>query len=425
MLYRIYRALTSVGGPFLRRMTFARLKKGKEDVARYRERFGLAGAARPDGRLIWVHGASVGESVSALPLVAQMQKKLGPGWTVLMTTGTVSSAGIMAARLPAGVIHQFIPWDHPQWVARFLDHWRPDRVVWLESELWPNMLDAVKHRHIPAFLVNARMRPKTFLRWRYAGSLARHMLGAFQMILTGARAYVPYFMALGARHVEFAGNLKCAGEPLPVDAPKLEALRAQIGDRLCVGFLQAHPGEEIWAARLWAGLVDKHPHALVILVPRHPMRAPDMVARLRSVFKGKSGNPIALRSRGDAITVDTHIYIADTIGEMALWYSLCGLSVIGGSFIPHGGQNPIEGAAFGMVSVYGPHMFNFPELCALMEEAGAAIPAADGPSMVRAVTRLVETPDILASMQKAARTLSAANRSVVSDIADIILGGAT
>jgi 3-deoxy-D-manno-octulosonic-acid transferase len=417
MLYPIYRALTRAGRPFLERMTFTRLKKGKEKPDRFRERFGVASLARPKGQVLWIHGASVGESFSALPLVAELQKRLGDGWMVLMTTGTVSSADIMARRLPPGALHQFIPWDHPDWVDRFLDYWAPARVLWLESELWPNMLDSIQRRGIPAFLVNARMRPKTFARWRYGGSLARRMLGVFRLVLAGARSYVPYFMALGARDVRYIGNLKCAGDPLPVDAARLDTLRAQIGNRLCVGFLQAHPTEEVWAARLWAGLVEKHPDALVILVPRHPARAADMAARLGTV-----GRACALRSRGDAITPDTHIYIADTIGEMALWYSLCGLAVIGGSFITHGGQNPIEGTAFGTAVIYGPHMFNFPELCSMMEEAGAAIPVEDGTAMVRAAVRLINTPDVLNSMRDAARTMASANKNVIQSFADVVLG---
>lgn len=413
MLYRLYHFLTSVSAPVLNRLAQKRLVAGKEDPARIGERRGETQVTRPDGKLIWVHGASVGESLSVLPLLSELQQRL-PGWRFLMTTGTVTSARLMKERLPAGMIHQFVPWDQPKWVKRFMDHWRPDCVLWLESELWPNMLHEIQKRNIPAALLNARMRPATLKKWRMAKGLTSKMLGAFSLILSGARDYIAGFESLGGKNVRYIGNLKFGAAPLPVDAAEINALRDKIGNRVCLGFLQTHPGEEALAGEIYRELKKSFPDLLLIITPRKHTRG----AEIKQELQGLS---IALRTENDPVTADTDIYIADTIGEMGLWYSLCPIVVIGGSFIPFGGQNPLEGTHFGAAILYGPCMFNFPELCLVLEEAKASRRIASRAELLPELQSLLSHPQELSALQHAAKQLAGNSVAVTRAFADAII----
>ncbi len=415
MLYPIYRALTSLSAPALERMTQNRLRAGKEHPERFTERFGQTSVGRPLGKLMWLHGSSIGESLSILPLLNTLQARL-PDWHFMVTTATLTAADVMAQRLPQNVIHQFVPWDHPKWVAKFLDHWRPDAVVWLESELWPNMLHEFSERKIPAGLVNARMRPKTFERWRVAKPLAGKMLSAFAFILVGARDYIHSFKELGGRNIRYIGSLKFGAKALPFDAQKLSDLKTQIGARPVIGFLQTHPTEEHLAGEAFLELKKSVPDLLAIVAPRKNTRG----AEIKSELSGMGLN-VALRTAHEKIAPETDIYVADTIGEMGLWYSLCPLVVIGGSFIPHGGQNPIEGTHFGTGIIYGPYMFNFPELCAVLEEGGAArmVPTRD--ALAQSVSELLKQPEKLSAMRSASAALAEQNHAVIDAYAEEVM----
>lgn len=411
MLYSIYRGATGLSGPFLKSLLHKRLDKGKEDAARYTERYAQTSINRPNGKVMWLHGASVGEALSILPLLNTLQSRL-PDWHFLLTTGTVTSAELMAKRLPDNVVHQFVPWDHPVWVKRFFDHWQPDAVIWLESELWPNILHEITTRQIPAGLINARMRPSSQKKWRYAPGLGRKMLSAFTFTLTGAREYLPVFKAMGAKNVSYIGSLKFGARPLPVDIKKLDAMKTMIGDRPCIGFLQTHPSEEIMAAEILQSLRQIKPDLLGIIVPRNNTRGRAIQDEIKNT---------ALRTANEIITPQTQIYIADTIGEMGLWYSLCPTAVIGGSFIPFGGQNPIEGTHFSTAILYGPGMFNFPELCLALEEAKAAKRVCGKDELLATLQQLLQQPETLQAMRHASHLLANQNVSVIDAFADEIM----
>ncbi|MDB5478509.1 MAG: kdtA [Alphaproteobacteria bacterium] len=415
MLFSLYRTLTFASAPVLNRMLQKRLKKSKEDPARYGERRGVTDLKRPQGKVMWLHGASVGEALSALPLLDELKIRL-PEWRFLVTTGTVTSANLLAKRLPEDVIHQYVPWDHPVWVKRFLNHWRPDAVLWLESELWPNMLHEFARRDIPAALLNARMRPKTFARWQKAKGFAAKMLGSFRFILVGARDYIRYFEGLGGKNISYAGSLKFGAKALPVDAAKLAELRAAIGGRPCMAFLQTHPTEEGLAADIYAGLKKTMPDLLLIVAPRKNTRGREIKAELSA-----RQLQVSVRTMDEAITAQTEIYVADTIGEMSLWYNLASIAVIGGSFIYFGGQNPIEGMHFGCPVLYGPSMFNFPELCLVLEEAGAAKKIDSRAALLPALLDLYAQPEKMAAMRQAASQLAGQNHSVIQAFADKII----
>lgn len=380
-LYRLFAA--AAGAPiagFLRR----RLRRGKEDPVRFGERLGRPGLPRPPGALVWVHGASVGEGLSALPLIAALQAER-PDVDVLVTTGTVTSAAILAGRLPQGVLHQFVPVDRPQWARAFLAHWKPDLVLWLESDLWPNLLAEVADRGIPAVLVNARMSERSCRRWRYfAPGSVRRLLSVFRQVLAQSERDAERFRRLGADRVGCVGNLKAAAPPLPVDAEALTELRRQVAGRPLWLAASTHDGEEALAGRLHRGLAPRHPGLLTVVVPRHAQRGAAVAAALSG-----DGLRVARRSAGERLAADTDIYLADTMGELGLLYRVAPVAFIGKSLIGRGGQNPLEAARLGCAVVYGPHMENFPELAPALEAAGGALRVEDEAGLDAALDRLL------------------------------------
>ena len=266
-----YRLLTELGAPVISLYLRCRLWRGREEDARFNERLGLASKPRPSGNLVWCHAASVGEAMSVLSLVKALTEHY-PGWHILLTTGTVTSARMLTAFLPPHVIHQYVPVDRWAYVARFMDHWRPDRVLWIESEVWPNLLTAIRERRIPAALLNGRMSAKSFQQWSWAKAWARELLEAFSLLLVQTEAERERFAALGARDVRCAGNLKFAAEPLPVDDESLRQLKAQAGSRKVWLMASTHEGEDEIALNVHKMLHERWPDLLLILVPRHPAR---------------------------------------------------------------------------------------------------------------------------------------------------------
>lgn len=356
----LYRGIGWGLKPLLPSLLGRRLKRGKEHPQRWRERLGVPGLERPAGALIWLHGASVGESLALLPLVAAL-RAARPDLVLLVTTGTVTSATLMGERLPPGALHQFVPIDAPWAVDRFLAHWQPDLVLWTESDLWPTILTRLQARGTPIVLLNGRLSDRSFQRWQRAKPIIRHLLGCFSEVLARGEEDAARFRALGAARVQAVGNLKLAADPLPVDAAALAAARAIVGDRPVLVAASTHPGEEGVIAEAHRALLADFPDLLTIIAPRHPNRGPELAADLAA----------PCRSQGAALP-NSGLYIADTMGELGLWYRLARAAVIGGSFIRHGGQNPTEAARLGVPVVFGPHMENFREESeGLISEGGA------------------------------------------------------
>jgi 3-deoxy-D-manno-octulosonic-acid transferase len=358
-LLSTYRKMTSIAEPLAARLLRQRLAQGKEDEDRLPERLGRPGRVRPKGPLVWVHAASVGESVSVLPLIRELGR-LRPDAAVLVTTGTVTSGRMMVERLPPNAFHQFVPVDTPTAVCAFLDYWKPSLALWVESELWPNMLYEIKERAIPIALVNARMSESSFRNWRRAKRAAEELLDTFDLCLAQDDDVADKLKKLGARHVETPGNLKLVGEPLPYDAEVLSQLRSAIGSRPKWLLASSHEGEEQLAAFTHRDLSSQFPRLLTIIVPRHPQRGPQIAASLEGLFR------VARRSKGELPSSETEIYIADTLGELGVFYRLSPLAVMGGSFVPHGGQNPLEPARLGAAVLSGPHIDNFREIFRLL-----------------------------------------------------------
>ncbi len=342
----VWRLLTAAITPLAPLYFRNRAARGKEDRARLGERLGIATIPRPLGRLVWVHGASVGESLSALPLIERLLAD--GGLTVLVTSGTVTSATMMAQRLPQGALHQYVPLDTPGAVARFLDHWKPEVGLFVESDLWPNLILAAAARGVRLALVNARISARSAGHWAWARKSAAALLGAFDVVLAQDTEIAERFALLGARDVQVVGSLKADAPPLPVDEEKLSVMRAMIGSRPVLLAAQTHPGEDETVLPAHDLLRARFPDLLTILVPRHVTRGGEieMLCGTRTA---------ARRSTGGVVTAQTAIYIADTLGEMGLFYRLAPFCFLGATLVPLGGHNVLEPAVLHCAVLAGPH----------------------------------------------------------------------
>lgn len=369
-LIPLYRLLMSLSRPLLRGLLHIRTNKGKEIQTRLSERMGIAGRPRPQGPLVWIHAASVGESQSALILIHRLLA-FAPYLHILVTTGTRSSAQLMEQRLPAPrAFHQFIPLDCPAWTKAFLDHWHPDLALWMESELWPNLLNDVGRRAIPAFLVNARLSKKSFNRWKILKNDIALLLNNFTLILAQTEKDADRFVSLGANKVAVINNLKYSAAPLTVNDMHLNTLKAIITSRPVWVYASTHADEESIAMRIHKNLKQTYPTLLTIIVPRHPERRDDIKMAAQN-----SGLTFTLR--GDTLNLprpDDDLYIADTMGELGLFYALSPIAMIGRSLSRDGGggHNPIEAAQLGCAVLSGPLIQFQKELFDDMVAAGAA-----------------------------------------------------
>lgn len=375
LLLKFYKLLLSVSGSTLKTELTMRRRRGKEDPVRLPERMGVPGRPRPDGLLVWIHAASVGEAQSTLTLIDALLARL-PQIHVLVTTGTLTSARLMAGRLPPRAFHQFYPLDHPAWVGSFLDHWRPDLALWMESELWPLMLWELRNRQIPAALVNARLSPRSFKIWRlFFPDTARHLLGAFETVLAQTPQDAAAFRMLGARQVVVTDNLKYSATPLPFDPQGLAGLQKALAGRPVWLYASTHVGEEALACRLHAALKNTLPELLTVIVPRHPERRQEIALLCRN-----ANLQTRLRSEGNGLPQSgDDIYIADTLGELGLFYRLAPVACIGRSFSDDGGggHNPLEAAQLDCAVLHGPHVQNLAAIYKEMDSRGAAFPLRD------------------------------------------------
>ena len=345
-----YRLLSRVATPLAPVLLRQRMLRGKEDPGRMAERLGYTTLPRPDGTLIWIHGASVGEALAALPLIEALTSK--PDRRILLTSGTVSSAQVLRQRLPQGVLHQFAVIDTPAAVTRFLDHWRPQIALFVDSEIWPNVLIEAKRRNVLLALVNGRMSERSFTSWLRARRSARALMSAYDLCLVQDARTEERLRLLGATRVEVTGGLKADAPVLPADPIALDRLRQAIGGRPVFLAAQTHPGEEAIILAVHDRLSQIFPQLLTIIVPRHPERGAELLA-----LTGL--RPTVHRSTGELPHHDTAIYLADTLGALGLFYRIARLAFVGGSLVPHGGQNPLEPARLGCPVLAGPFTENF------------------------------------------------------------------
>jgi len=413
----LWRGVGHLLSPLVQLWLQRRAARGKEDPTRLNERFGRPTCPRPAGLLVWCHGASVGEAQAMLPLLQHLRTRR-PDVTLLLTTGTVTSAALVAQRVgdQPGILHQFVPVDLPGAVDGFLDHWRPDLVLWSESDFWPGILAELRRRAIPTLLGNARLSERSVRRWSIAPGTGRWLLEGFAAIYAQTADDAERLRRLGARQVIEAGNLKQAAPPLPVDDAILTQWRARLNGRPLWLAASTHDGEESHMAAAHRQLKTQFPGLLTLIVPRHPERGPGLRDSLAAPDRR-----IAMRSAGDLPDAETDLYIADTLGELGLWYRLSPVVMMGGSLVPVGGHNPLEPARLGCAVLFGPQMFNFSEAVAGLLDAGGALQIQDAQSLADAVGSLLRDATRRDTISAAGQRFASADDAVIERLGQAVL----
>lgn len=396
---KLYKFLTHCSTGALTEFLKRRLKRGKEDESRLNERMGSPTKTRTKGHLVWFHAASVGEAQSVLILLKTFRQTF-PAINFLVTTGTVTSSNLMEKRLPDWAIHQFYPVDHPKWVKQFLDHWQPDMAIWIESELWPNMMMEIKQRQFPIALVNARMSNRSLKRWRLFPNTARSLMNVFDLFLAQTEKDAKAYKTLGAQNVRMTDSLKYAADPLPVDENELNRFNRALETRIGWLYSSTHDGEEEIAFDIHRDLKPNFPTLLTIIVPRDPARAESIIV------KAKNKNLVVHQRSQNMAPPDpeTDIYLADTFGELGLFYQLSGLSCIGRSFSNDGGggHNPIEAAQLRCAILHGPNVQNFSKVFNDMNAERAAIRCETPDELKHMLARLFFNTDNIYHLQESA-----------------------
>lgn len=408
-LLRAYQGASALALPFVARHRINHLRRAGLPVHRAHEILGHATLQRPLGPLVWLHAASVGETKSALPLIDALLR-LQPALRILMTSATPSSAEVIASRLPDGGMHQFVPLDAGGPVRRFLKHWRPDLAIFVESEIWPNLLETTAAANLPLALVNARLSARTRARWLRAKGTAGRLFGHFGVMHCQDRETEETLHDIGLRHARRGVNLKSVLRPAQIDELALARLKKAFGDRPLWSAVSTHPGEEALVLEAHARLRQSHPDAALILVPRHPERAPEILPLLRS-------QAACQRSLDQMPDAATSVYLADTLGETDLWFALAPICCLCGSFTDVGGHTPFEPAAAGAALLHGPHYANHREAYAALATAQASMEVSDAASLAAALDLLFKDPAMAKALAAAAYPLTQAGQRDVEALA--------
>ncbi|MGH6817247.1 MAG: 3-deoxy-D-manno-octulosonic acid transferase, partial [Methylovirgula sp.] len=389
----IYRALSASFAPLSPIVLYFQRKWRRQQFDRRGERYGQPSLERPEGPLAWLHGATIGEGLALLPLIEKLAAR---GFNILLSTGTTNTAVVISPRLPAGSLHQYLPFDVPQFLARFIDHWRPDLALIAESEIWPNLFLEIKRRKVPLILVDARVSKGSFRRWRWIPYFVESVLEGVDLCLAQSEADAERFSKLGVRHVKVVGNLKFDAMVPSADRNAFASLAARIDARPVWLAAATHPGEEEIVMIVHRMLMQLYPELLTIIVPRRARRG-DEIAGLAHA----QGLTAVQRSREPHDVSLPAIYIADTTGEMGLFYRLANIAFLGRSLLPPGGgQNPIEAAKLGVAVLHGPHVGNFAEVYQVLDEARGAATIVDVDTLARVVALLLKDPDKLRKMAR-------------------------
>lgn len=395
VLVGLWRGLGRLAMPVLPALLARRRRIGKEDATRWPEKLGRASLARPEGPLVWLHAASVGETIAAIALIRRLAKR---GATLLLTTGTVTSATIAADRLKGLVLHQYAPLDAAPAVARFLDHWRPDLALTVESELWPAKIAALARRDVPLVVINGRLSPRSAASWGRLPSAARAVFGRLALVLAQSEGDAARFHAAGARRVEAVGNLKFDAVPPPDKPEARAAFAATVAGRPLWLAASTHDPEEVIAAEAHRRVAAAVPDLLTVIVPRHPDRGPAIAADLAA-----RGFTVARRAAGELPAPSTEIYLADTLGELGLFYRLAPIAFVGGTLDDSGGHNPIEPALLDCAVLHGPGIVNAEESFAALQAAGGAIRVTGADDLAAELQRLLRDADAATAMAAAGR----------------------
>ncbi|RBW63102.1 3-deoxy-D-manno-octulosonic acid transferase [Ruegeria sp. A3M17] len=400
LLYQLYCGLTSVAAPLAWRTVRKKLRAANVSETRQQERLGHATQARPDGQLIWFHAASVGETLSVISLIKRLGERL-PKAEFLITSGTPTSAALIEKRMPPRTRHQYPPLDTAGPVRRFLNHWRPDAGIFVESEIWPRLIVEASRHDVPLALLNARLSDRSVEGWKKRPQTARFILDHFKLFLTQNDKTAANLIDMGAHpgRVQTGTNLKAMSDPLPVDQTTLSDIRAQIAGRPVWIASSTHAGEEETVLAAHAKLLQRWPDLLLLLIPRHPERRSEVAGLLETARQSA-----AFRTKGDKITPQTQVYVADTLGETGTWYALCPIVFLGGSLKEIGGHNPFEPAQAGAAVITGPGYYNFAETFAPLIESGGATEVNSAPQLADAVANWLSDDAVLDKAQAGAKS---------------------
>ena len=410
---RLYRLASTVLAPFLPLWLGRRVRAGKEEAARLGERYGRSTIDRPDGPLIWLHGASVGETQMLLPLIDKFLAH-NADVTVLVTSGTRTSAELLAKQLPTRAIHQYLPADTPGAVRRFFAHWQPELGILAESELWPNLIIEAGRREIPLALINARMSEASLSRWQKRPQAARTLLSNFRYIHAANEMTAAGLTTLSGQPIEPGGNLKHAAPPLSVGAAELARFQKALGNRPVWCAASTHKGEEEIILTAAREVLQARPDALLLLAPRHPERADDIAKLIET-----HGLSYGRHAGGGTPGPGTQVWLVDTMGEMGLIYRLSDIAFVGGSLCAGlKGHNPLEPARLDCAILTGRHISSFANIYLDLFRFGAAGRVLAPEKLGKEIIRLFADDAARLAMRKQAKDFALAQSEILAHVWD-------
>ena len=391
MMLNLYRFLMFILKPMVRPVIFMRRLKDLEtkDKNRKKERFGFASVKRPQGKVIWFNAASVGESNSIIPVIDEILKK-SPNSFVLVTTTTLTAADNMAKKLSGkNAIHQFLPIDRRAYVDRFFKYWKPSIGFFVDSDFWPNLILSAKAHNVPLVLLNGRVSDRSFAKWKNNLAFIKPLSSAFIFSFGKSKEDCKKLSVMGFKNPVCVGNLKYAVPPLSYDKEELKTLSSQIGKRHLIVVSNTHPGEEELCLSAFLTVKKRFSDVLMIIAPRHPARG----AEIKSLVEA-NGLKTLLRSDGGKITKDIDVYIANTMGELGLFYTLSDIVFVGGSLVEWGGHNPMEPSRLHNVVLSGKYVHNFQETFDLLKQEKAVVMLNDEKDFAAKLKGFFENPEV-------------------------------
>ena len=362
-MYRWYKILTYLFYPFANIFLLLRKLKRKEDTNRYKEKLSIIKKQRGNGFLVWFHAASVGECLSILPLVQKLEQDTKVN-KILITSVTLSSAKVLQDKLVQNkkITHQFLPLDIPKYVNQFLNHWSPNLSIFIDSEIWPNLIFQIKEKSIPLLLINGRITKKSFSRWKYFDSFSKEVFGKFDLCLASSRESEDYLKILGAKNVKNFGNLKFSSTKTNISNKLNSDFLNKINNRKVWCASSTHSFEEIFCGKAHIDLKKDYQNILTIIIPRHVNRINEIAKQLRGLNLN-----VILYSDVNKMNNKTDILLVDVYGEAPKFFEISKSVFLGGSLIKHGGQNPIEASRLGCKILHGPNIKNFVEIYDLLK----------------------------------------------------------
>tara|TARA_B110000967_G_scaffold134442_1_gene137261 strand:+ start:366 stop:1613 length:1248 start_codon:yes stop_codon:yes gene_type:complete len=405
--YRILTNLILILSPII---IFIRLLKKKEHPKRFKEKFGFYTKKKFKGKLIWFHGASVGEILSIIPLIESLEKNKEIN-QILITTNTLSSSKILSNLKLTKTIHQFFPIDTNYHTQKFLKYWKPSVAVFIDSEIWPNMITNIKKTPISLILMNARITDKSFKRWKLFKSYAKKIFFNFDICLSSSHKSKKYLKSLGAKNIKHVGNLKFTQSEKNITFLDNDLKKFFLSKRIwCAS--STHNTEEFICANVHKKLKIKYKNLLTIIIPRHIHRTEEIVNEMK-----KLNLNIHLHNSKNKIDKDTDIYLVNSFGQTKSFFKVCKTVFLGGSMIKHGGQNPLEAARFGCKILHGPNVWNFDEIYDLLRKNKVSRKIINSNQLSLNVDKMLNNKNKYRSLENKIKNLG--NKILISTLSEI------